>query len=304
MDDRDRDAAVLATRQDGLLSLRQCREVGLTRSQVTSRVARGRWEQIRPGVSRIRGTRPTWAGQVLAAVLAAGPGAVASHATAARLLGLQRAPVPEAVEITVPRPRHPRLAGVAVHQSRELSPLDLVRVGAVLCTSGPRTLVDLGSRLGDDLLTALVDDAVFGGVAERGAVHRRAAELAAGRGGSGVLIRLTAPDAGETFRSWLEREAARALHEAGVPEPEWNVVVTDGQGVVGEVDACWRVARVVVEFDGLRFHSSDEQRRADRARDRRLTLAGYRVLRYTWLDVRRRPEMVATQIGEALRCGG
>ena len=61
----------------------------------------------------------------MAAALAAGPGAVVSHAGAAafhRLNGLAAAShVPELI---VPRDRYPRLSGVVVHRCGPLSPQD------------------------------------------------------------------------------------------------------------------------------------------------------------------------------------
>jgi len=145
-----------------------------------------------------------------------------------------------------------------------------------------------------------LDDVLFDELAARAELHRRALALLRGRGGVEVVVDLTRPGAGEAFRSWLEREAARILGEAGVPPPRWNQPIADRHGRVGEVDAQWPEARLVVELDGLRFHRTEQQRRADRARDRRLGLAGYLVLRFTWSDVRTRPAMVVAQVREGL----
>jgi len=165
---------------------------------------------------------------------------------------------------------------------------------------GVRTVVDLAARLDPDPLRALVDDVVFDGLAAPDDLHRRAVALARGRGRVDVVADVTRPGAHEAFRSWLEREAARVLAEARLPPPRWHLPVADRHGEVGVVDAQWPEARLVVELDGLRFHRTEQQRRADRARDRRLGLAGYLVLRFSWSDVRTRPAVMVAQVREAL----
>lgn len=75
----------------------------------------------------------------MAAVLAAGPGAVLSHRGAAGLLGLRAATT---LEVTVPGDR--RLPKVIVHRSK-LSP-DETRIHDGIPTTGPsRTLLDLAA---------------------------------------------------------------------------------------------------------------------------------------------------------------
>jgi very-short-patch-repair endonuclease len=91
-----------------------------------------------------------------------------------------------------------------------------------------------------------------------------------------------------------------ALLQAGMPIGEWNVPLSDPAGRIREVDLCYRDARLVVELDGLRFHRSRLAQQRDRASDRRLQLAGWRVLRFTWDEVVHRPAGVADEIGRAL----
>ena len=54
--------------------------------------------------------------------------------------------------------------------------------------------------------------------------------------------------------------------------------------MVGEVDLVV-AGRVVVELDGLAYHSGRREFREDRRRDRELALQGYVVLRFTAEDV-------------------
>jgi len=51
------------------------------------------------------------------------------------------------------------------------------------------------------------------------------------------------------------------------------------------VDFLWRAQRLVAELDGWRSHRTRSAFEEDRARDARLKLLGYDVLRFTWRQV-------------------
>jgi predicted transcriptional regulator of viral defense system len=96
--------AALAGRQHGVVSRRQLEELGLTRNEIEGRLARGRLHRLHQGVyavgHRIVSLRGSW----MAAVLAAGPGAVLSHRDAAGVWDL-RPSQRGRVEVTAPRQR-------------------------------------------------------------------------------------------------------------------------------------------------------------------------------------------------------
>ena len=130
-------------------------------------------------------------------------------------------------------------------------------------------------------------------------MYRRAVHLLPGRPRAQRLIDLTEPGADGTFRSWLERHAGSVFRKAGLPEPEWNVAVHDGDGLIGVVDVLWR-PKVIVELEGIRFHSMPSQLGRDRYKLRRLVLSGWIVLPFSWHDLVKRPEAVVDQIRRAL----
>jgi very-short-patch-repair endonuclease len=67
--------------------------------------------------------------------------------------------------------------------------------------------------------------------------------------------------------------------------------------VLGEVvDALWREQQLIVELDSRSFHDDPLAFEADRARDIKLQLAGYRVLRITYRRLTERPAEVAAAI--------
>jgi very-short-patch-repair endonuclease len=76
--------------------------------------------------------------------------------------------------------------------------------------------------------------------------------------------------------------------------------VHDERGLIGVVDAVFTAERLVVELEGLRFHTTPEQRGNDAARFNRLGMAGWLPLRYIWLDVVRQPGAVAGELRQAL----
>lgn len=62
--------------------------------------------------------------------------------------------------------------------------------------------------------------------------------------------------------------------------------------------------RLVVEVDGLQYHSNPETFEADRLRDRRLTAAGYRVIRLTYRQVMHGLETALDDISRVIERGG
>ena len=62
----------------------------------------------------------------------------------------------------------------------------------------------------------------------------------------------------------------------------------------------WRAERLVVEVDGLRTHGTAVAFAADRTMDAELVAAGWRVLRFTAVQLRDSPLLVATRIAQAL----
>ncbi|KQR12156.1 endonuclease domain-containing protein [Cellulomonas sp. Leaf334] len=94
-----------------------------------------------------------------------------------------------------------------------------------------------------------------------------------------VSARLVLARADGRSRSPLETVARLALRAAGL-QVDVGVVIP----MVGEVDLVV-AGRVVVELDGLAYHSGRREFREDRRRDRELALQGYVVLRFTAEDV-------------------
>ena len=83
--------------------------------------------------------------------------------------------------------------------------------------------------------------------------------------------------------------------EREIPEPAVN---TEILGLT--VDFFWPARGLVVEVDGRESHDTRRGFQDDRDRDSLLTSSGYRVMRFTWWDVLRRPAVVAHRVRAAL----
>lgn len=290
----------LAADQRMLVSRRQARNAGLSARQIKRRVTTGRWLRVHPEVFAVDGRAPrTWHARVMAAVLVV-PDGVASHRTALYLHGVRCLRKTGVIEVSAPRGCATALAGIRVRSRRHLPAEDRAVVDGIPCTTAERALIDVAGELEHRTRLAVLEEALYSRSADRRRFVRRARACSRGRPGVRTLAE-TADDRGAArFRSWLEAEASQRWQEAGLVEPSWNVDVYDRAGRIGEVDAVFPGGVVVVELDGLRFHSSPAQRRQDKARDRRLVLSGRVVLRFDWKDVVERPQLVIDQIGEAL----
>ncbi|MBW3555936.1 MAG: DUF559 domain-containing protein [Actinobacteria bacterium] len=289
----------IARRQYGLLTRAQLLHLGMSRGQIQRWLGEGRLIACHPGVYRLAGAPPGWEQRVLAAVLAAGPGALASHRAAARLWGMGRSDV---VEISVPRARPRQLAGVVVHRSRDLEVEPGLSRGHIPVTRPMRVVVDLGSVVGPDVVEDALDLALANRLFTVAGVEWALDELARpGRRGAGVLRRVLDDRAlgTEAADGLLEPRMARLLVRAGLPTAAFqHELVLAGQKV--RVDFAYPDHRLAIEVDGWSSRASVRGLQGDDSRQNLLVLHGWTVLRFTWRDVVRRPETVANQINLAL----
>jgi predicted transcriptional regulator of viral defense system len=293
----DRAIGALAAEQYGVVSRRQLLAAGLTHAIVRRRVTNGRLIQIHRGVYAVGHDRLTLDGHWLAAVLAAGPGAVLSHREAAALHEL-RPSNRTTVDVTVAAQR--RVAGVRVHRVRALSEDDVTVVDGIPVTSVARTLVDLAAVVPTLALRKALEEA------ERS--HRldvRGIEWilqrTRGRNGPGhAAIRRALADLARTgttvTRSVLEDRFLALLDAHSLPRPSANAW-TEAM----EVDAAWPAARLVVELDGWEGHSTRHAFQRDRTRSNDLQTEGWTILRFTHADVVHRADETAARVGRVLR---
>lgn len=276
---------------DGVITSRQAASVGLSRQAVSRRVQAGLWRRCAPGVYFVDDRPFTDAARVRAAVWGYGPGACASGLAAAWWLELTKF-APDVVEVTVPRNSHGRCHDGSRVRRRDLPIADAIERRGLCVTSLPLTALEASVRRGGGG-AQLMDTALqrHTDLRKLWAAHLRNK----GRYGS-PAARILLQAADEGTRSVAERLFARLLKQAGITGWKAN------QRVVGyEVDFLFRAAKIVIEVDGLAFHSDSEAFERDRKKQNALMLAGFQVLRFTWLDLTEYPGRVIAEVKRAIR---
>ncbi len=101
-------------------------------------------------------------------------------------------------------------------------------------------------------------------------------------------------------RKELEGRFAALLARTDLPRPRRNADVAV-QGRFFNVDCLWAEQRVIVELDGAAVHGTRRAFERDREKDRLLQVAGWRVVRITWRQLRDDPAAVVADLGAILR---
>ncbi len=288
---------LLARRQLCLITARQLAETGLSDRSIARAVAAGRLVRFRRGVYLLPGHQPTWETAVMAAVLAAGEPAVASHLTAVRLWALEpdRKAYPETAPeaaIHLSALRAVRLPGVSAHR-RNVPPTQRSRAGQsgqVPVTSVARTLVDLSADFDAERLGRCVDEAlrrrivslsqltsVYG--AARGPGRRRLSSIH-------QVLAERVPGFDPGANDW-ERKMDDLWDEMGLPQAVRQYEIRCGNRTY-RVDRAIVELRLAVEWVGVEYHGQVGRFRRDRCRISDLALAGWDLVEVTsdWSEER------------------
>jgi very-short-patch-repair endonuclease len=145
---------------------------------------------------------------------------------------------------------------IVLHRSSTLTAADCTKHWGIPVTNPARTLADLRALLSPVQFKSAVREAEFLGL-----------------------------PIGDQFqtdgaRTDLEHRMLAVCRRHRLPKPEVNARVDRF-----EVDFLWRERRLVVEVDGWESHRTRSAFEEDRARDARLKLLGYDVVRFTWRQV-------------------
>jgi Transcriptional regulator, AbiEi antitoxin/Protein of unknown function (DUF559) len=276
--------AELAERQHGVVTLSQLISLGLGRSGTSRRASAGRLHRIHRGVYAVGRPHLTEHGRWMAAVLACGPRAVLSHRSAAALHGIRRDSRTKA-DVTLPSPSARPRATIDIHASLTLEPADITTVDGIPCTTVARTLVDLGDVESHRAVEQAVNRAEARRMFDGRAVHEALAR-AGPRRGAGVLRSVLDGYKEPTLTEEGGEEAFLALcRSASLPSPAVNAWIVLDDGVAYKADFLWRPERLIAETDGRDVHTTRKAFEHDRLRDRRLTLAGFTVVRFTWRQI-------------------
>jgi very-short-patch-repair endonuclease len=272
----------VAQRQHGTISSTQLRQLGVSPKQVHRLIQDGWLVPIRPGVFLAGAGPRTWHQAVIAAVLAAGSGAVASHSTAAVLWGL---PGVErgSTELSTSRPDRRRLEGVRAHRTVAFLDCEHTSRERIPVTTVARTIVDLSGRFSVARLGRMTDRGLRRGTLRLEDLRKCVAALhpAPGRHPNKIhrvlRRRLRGYEPGD---SDLEMRFVRALVAGGLPEPAQQHRLTLGSRRC-RIDLAYPDLKLAIEIDGWESHRTRTTFDQDRARANDLVVAGWHVLRFT-----------------------
>ena len=278
--------ARLAGRQHGVVSRAHLIALGFNAGEIAYLVKVGRLHLLHRGVYAVGHRSASLLTAAMAAVLACGPEAAASHTAAGalfRILPRWSAPI----DVTAPtKRRHP---GIRVHRSHLAE--TTTRHG-IPVTTPARTLLDLADVLDDRALARAVNEAY---VLRLTTPHELTALLARSPGRRTARLAPHATQTGIT-RSHLEDCFVRFVKRHKLPMPELN------QTVAGhEVDAVWREQRLVAELDSYTFHATRQAFERDRDRDADLLTAGFATIRVTDRRLKDTPVQEAQRLRAVLR---
>lgn len=229
----------------------------------------------------------------MAAVLAAGPGAFLSYRSAGALHHL-RPSTRTSVDVTSRSAARSR-PGIQVHHDA-LPPDEVMIVGGIRDTTPPRTLLDLAVVVPPSQLERAMHEAEYRRLWDRLTLRDLVARYPRRRGARAIKAILAEQELGAAVtRSELEERFLAFVDSLGLPRREVNARIYAG-GRWYEVDCAWRDQRVAVELDGHAVHVTQAAFERDRARDRALQAAGWRVIRITWRQLHREPGAVAADL--------
>lgn len=293
----------LAARQHGVIARWQALEFGMHPSAIVRRCRTDQWRILHTGVYLALADAASSHTDLAAATLAI-RGGLACGSSAAWLHGFRGFARPARPEVLTRRRRPQRLDDVLVrtscHPDRRAS-----RVAGISTTSVARTAVDISSRMSAADYTDVVADLV----------RRRATSLAQltsvvdslGRPHGAVQVRDTVALLGGRpgTDSALEDDLLRLLLDVGLPPPDIGHDVRDGRGaVIARLDFAYPELGIALEVDGLRFHATPREKARDDRRQNALVVAGWVVLRFSALDIRRYPRRVVASVRAAIDAQG
>src|SRR5262245_38227360 len=291
----------LAELQRGVISRSQALACGLSSQAIRWRVESGRWQRLHAGVYAVYTGAPDRQATLWAIVLRTGPGSALSFQTAAELDGLLDRPAP-LIHITIPSTRRvTAIRDVVVHTRQNV---ERARHPARLPprTRLEETVLDLTDAC-DDIIAAMdwvsralgrrltTQDQLRHTAEQRPQLRWRAAITSA------LSPELSGVNSALEFRYVHAVERPHRLPRSTRQAP----AVMDGRKAYRDV--LYEEYGLVVELDGKIAHP-DDQRWLDIARDNAAAATGLITLRYGYIDLTRRPCLVAAQVADVLRLRG
>ena len=290
----------VAQRQLGVFAGSQAVEAGFARRTVHARAHRGIWVPLIGDTYTQAGITASPKQSIVAAYLAVGAPAAASHRSAAVWWELDVGP-PVQPTITIPWTRGSTPDGVRVKRTRRWTRGDIVRSGPIHVTSPRRTLLDIAPVLDDPTLEVVID-----------AAHRRrlinvgpltpyldAAVASKVRGASRLRSIVRSRDPNRPIESPAETLLYSVLRRYHVPTPELQVWV-DTRNRRRRIDRAYPQQKVAIEVVGYEWHDGRLPFDDDKIRDSELADLGWDRRYITWTLLDENPAEAAWTIARAI----
>ncbi|WP_026356868.1 type IV toxin-antitoxin system AbiEi family antitoxin domain-containing protein [Mycobacterium sp. 141] len=209
--------------------------------------------------------------------------------TAAAIHGFDTEHPPDLHVLNPPCGQLRSVDGLIVHR-RDGAPLTFV--DDRYTTAPAWTAVEVARALRRPRALATLDAALRSGTCTRTGLWQAAIAQAGRRGIVNVRNLIALADA--RAESPMESEARLVMLDGGLPTPELQYEIVDGNGQPRRLDFAWPEHRVAVEYDSLDWHGNPDALRDDRRRTAALMAIDWIVIAIVFEDVRHRQgEMVA-----------
>jgi hypothetical protein len=272
----------VASRQWSLVTRQQLTDLKVSNTTIKGLLDAGTLRRVGYRVYAVLGSPKSWEQSVMAEVLAAGEGAVASHSPAARLWDYCYLPE-DAFDVTILASPGEGVRRRNVHRTKILPAADVSEVRGIPCTSFERTLCDCTAGLSPFQVGRVLDDGLRRSVVSLDRLMRCAARLDSGPGRRLSVIQRLLAERDASFDpggSASELRVMAVLRDADIPAPvqQFRVKVGSRRFVL---DFAWPDQLVFAEFYGLAVHSGASAVASDSSRLTALVAAGWRPLVFT-----------------------
>ncbi|MGH2839913.1 MAG: type IV toxin-antitoxin system AbiEi family antitoxin domain-containing protein [Solirubrobacteraceae bacterium] len=277
--------ATIASGQHGRVSRERLRAAGIDAKRIDRWIADGRLRRVHHGIYAVGHTARSDHAELIAAVLACGEGAVASHHSAAHLLGLTRTR-PREPHVTVPTTAGRARPGIVIHRVKQLHWLDAMTWQDIRTTTPARLLLDLAPRLNSPDLTRLCHQAWI----HHSTTPRQVEACIARNPRKPAIAELRQAHGADVTLSELEDGFLALLKRHDLPQPRTNI---DRHG--DKVDCHWPTHNLTIELVSYRYHATRHAFETDIARRRRSHHTAY-----SWGDIHERGTHTAAELARAL----
>jgi len=286
----ERRIARIAAKSHGVVTRGQLLQAGITAKEITGRLRSGLLLKQHRGVYRAGHAGPSPEATFMAAVRAAGPGALLCGRAAAWVLGLLRGKPPRPEVLTT---HNRRIPGVRCHRTRRLHPADRGLWRGIPVTSAARTVVDLAAELAEDDLARVFHEANVRHHTSPDHVEEILTRRP--RTSGAATARSVAVGEVRVALSKLESKFLTALRDAGHDPP-----ITNQPAGAHRVDCHWPELGLIVELDSYRYHRSRHAWEQDRHREREARGRGEELHRFTHDDVYVRTADTVDEVGRLI----